>query len=115
MAETNSVPAGSTQLTNDLQLGLRESFDGLWIDMDIVTLGKSLNCPSRRTALVLLEAHGPLRVGELAARVGVSVSTMSFHVSRLVEAGLTVTRHKGRTTIVRPAWKRLALVGVRAP
>jgi DNA-binding transcriptional ArsR family regulator len=82
--------------------------------MDIVTLGKSLHCPSRRTALALLEANGPLRVGELAARVGVSVSTMSFHVSRLEEAGLTVTRRCGRTTLVRPAWKRLALVGVRA-
>lgn len=82
--------------------------------MDIISLGKSLACPSRRTALALLETEGPLQVGELAAKVGVTVGTMSHHISRLSDAGLAVTRRKGRRTFVYAAWAKLDLVGVRA-
>ena len=82
--------------------------------MDIVSLGKSLGCPSRRTALALLETEGPLQVGELAEKVGVTIATMSHHVARLSDAGLAVTKRKGRTTLVYAAWARLDLVGVRA-
>jgi DNA-binding transcriptional ArsR family regulator len=81
--------------------------------MDIISVGKALGDKSRRTALALVEAHGPLPVGVLARHVGVTSATMSHHVAHLQRAGLTVTRRKGRTTYVSAAWKWLEVVGVR--
>ena len=81
--------------------------------MDVITLGKALACPARRKALARLEVRSPLGVGELAREVGVTVSTMSHHLSTLANAGLARTKRKGRTTLVYPVWKRLGLVGVR--
>lgn len=44
--------------------------------------------PSRMTALAVLAAEGPLRMGELAARLGISAPTVSRLVDHLVERGL---------------------------
>jgi DNA-binding MarR family transcriptional regulator len=43
--------------------------------------------PSRMTALAVLAAEGPLRMGELAARLGISAPTVSRLVEHLVESG----------------------------
>jgi MFS family permease/DNA-binding MarR family transcriptional regulator len=43
--------------------------------------------PSRFTALGILHAAGPLRIGELAARAGVALPTMSRIVDRIVQCG----------------------------
>lgn len=43
--------------------------------------------PSRMTALAVLAAEGPLRMGELAARLGISAPTVSRLVDHLVERG----------------------------
>lgn len=90
-----------------------ESIDALSIMMDIISVGKSLGDKSRRTALAMVEAHGPLSVGVLARRIGVSSSTMSHHIAHLRRSGLAVTRREGRTTYVSAAWKWLDVVGVR--
>ena len=44
--------------------------------------------PSRITALAVLAAEEPLRMGELAARLGISAPTVSRLVDHLVERGL---------------------------
>jgi DNA-binding MarR family transcriptional regulator len=44
--------------------------------------------PSRLTALAVLAADGPLRMGELAARLGISAPTVSRLVDCLGERGL---------------------------
>jgi DNA-binding MarR family transcriptional regulator len=46
--------------------------------------------PSRLVALAVLEAHGPMRVGALAERVGISAPTTSRLVDCLVERELIV-------------------------
>jgi DNA-binding MarR family transcriptional regulator len=43
--------------------------------------------PSRMTALAVLAAEEPLRMGELAARLGISAPTVSRLVEHLVERG----------------------------
>ena len=43
--------------------------------------------PSRMTALAVLAAEGPLRMGELAARLGISAPTVSRLVDCLAERG----------------------------
>lgn len=44
--------------------------------------------PSRLTALAVLAADGPLRMGELAARLGISAPTVSRLIDCLAERGL---------------------------
>jgi DNA-binding transcriptional ArsR family regulator len=83
-------------------------------DMTLVELGRALNCPSRQAILAIVLREGPVAVGRLAARLDLSASTMSYHVDRLNDAGLTTTRRKGRRTFVLPVWQRLRVVGVRA-
>ena len=43
--------------------------------------------PSRMTALAVLAAEQPLRMGELAARLGISAPTVSRLVDHLAELG----------------------------
>ena len=43
--------------------------------------------PGRFTALAILHASGPLRVGDLAARAGVALPTMSRIVDEIVRRG----------------------------
>ncbi|MEU3187796.1 MarR family transcriptional regulator [Streptomyces sp. NPDC006923] len=43
--------------------------------------------PSRRAAMAMLAAHGPLRVSDLAARMGITVSTASRMVDLLDGSG----------------------------
>ena len=82
--------------------------------MGIVELGRALGCQSRMRVMALIETSGPLSITALAKRVGVGVSTMSYHVARLAETGLVLTKRRGRTVIVSPAWETLELVGTRA-
>jgi len=49
-----------------------------------------------RTIIAHLAADGPLTTSELAERVGRSRSTVSWHLSRLHEAGMVEKRREGR-------------------
>jgi predicted transcriptional regulator len=49
-----------------------------------------------REVIAHLAADGPLTTTELADRVGKSVSTVSWHLSRLHEVGLVTKRRDGR-------------------
>jgi DNA-binding MarR family transcriptional regulator len=63
--------------------------------------------PSRLTALAVLAAEGPLRMGELAARLGISAPTASRLVDCLAERGLI-------ERVTDPADHRATRVGLSA-
>ena len=51
---------------------------------------------------MLLKLDGrPLCVGQLARSVDVTSAAATYHVGRMRDAGLVVTEHRGRTTLVR--------------
>jgi DNA-binding MarR family transcriptional regulator len=61
--------------------------------------------PSRLSALAIIEAGAPLRIGELATRMAVSTPTISHLVEALDEQGLIARRHD-------PHDRRVCLVGI---
>ncbi|MGI8333003.1 MarR family winged helix-turn-helix transcriptional regulator [Actinomadura scrupuli] len=61
--------------------------------------------PGRLSALAIVAADGPLRIGELAARMAVSTPTVSHIVDALDEQGLIARRHD-------PHDRRVCLVGI---
>jgi DNA-binding MarR family transcriptional regulator len=63
--------------------------------------------PGRLTALAVLAADGPLRMGELAARLGISAPTVSRLVDCLAERGLI-------ERVTDPADHRATRVGLSA-
>jgi len=71
--------------------------------MNPVTITNTAAALSDITRLRLLLAlhDGGLAVGELANVLAVVPSVVSFHVGKLVDAGLVTTTRKGRRTVVR--------------
>lgn len=70
---------------------------------------------SRRVQLALLERE-PCSHGELRSRVGVAASTLSFHLQRLVDAGILLRERAGTANIyalAQPGATRRALVYYR--
>jgi DNA-binding MarR family transcriptional regulator len=61
--------------------------------------------PSRLSALAIIAAGAPLRIGELAARMAVSTPTVSHIVDALDEQGLIARRND-------PHDRRVCLVGI---
>ena len=59
-----------------------------------------------RLRLLLALDDGGLPVGELASVLSVVPSVVSFHVGKLVDAGLVTTIRKGRRTVVRREHRR---------
>ena len=57
----------------------------------------------------LLVQHGPdgLRAGDIAERLGVAPSSLSFHLQQLVFAGLITQRRLGRQIIYAVAYDRM--------
>ena len=51
--------------------------------------------PHRLAILALLNANGELTVGELTARLDIGQETVSYHLKRLIAAGLVVKRKDG--------------------
>ncbi|MDT0156216.1 helix-turn-helix transcriptional regulator [Microbacterium sp. ARD32] len=63
-------------------------------------LAQALAEPRRLQILQELLGGVPLPVGALATRIGVAPSTVTSHVSRLLDAGLLDVEQKGRTRLV---------------
>lgn len=87
---TGSDPAGSGSVEHALAAfeALRKRIEGLhvpeFLNIDITM--------SQAKILLLVESAGELHMSDLVRRLGVSVSTISGHVDRLVEHGLLERR-----------------------
>ena len=68
----------------------------------LVVLAQAIGCPSRLAVLRTLGDTG-CSVTEAARRTGLAVSTVAFHLSKLVAAGLATSSPKGRQAIY--SWK----------
>ena len=64
---------------------------------------------TRLTAFRLLVRAGPdgLPAGEVAGRLGVGATVMSFHLAELARAGLVEHRREGRSIIYSASYKRI--------
>ena len=61
---------------------------------------------------LVADAHRGLTPGELAERLGIPASTLSFHLRELVDSGLATVARDGRRLHYRPDLARMdALVG----
>jgi DNA-binding transcriptional ArsR family regulator len=67
-------------------------------DLQLVVISKATACPTRLFLLGVLGPHG-CTVTEAAATAGISVGTASYHLRRLVGAGLAKMNRRGRTHI----------------
>jgi len=65
--------------------------------------------------MLLALGHGALAVGRLAAAVGISSSSATYHVRRLCDAGLVGIQRTGRRTVVRRVERKWAsMIGALA-
>jgi DNA-binding transcriptional ArsR family regulator len=71
--------------------------------LDISVIGKLLGDPSRLSMVSTLIDGRSLTARELAHGTGVSASTASFHLAKLVDAGLLVVLSQGRHNFYRVA------------
>jgi DNA-binding transcriptional ArsR family regulator len=75
---------------------------------DLAAVAALIGEPARSTMLSELSDGRALTAGELAARAGVSASTASAHLSRLVAGGLLVAAAQGRHRYYRLASPQVA-------
>ena len=80
---------------------------------DLLTIARAIAAPSRLGLLQVLGEDG-LSVSEVAALVGLSVSTASYHLARLAHAGLAVAVRRGRHRVYKWPATRCALAFVEA-
>jgi DNA-binding transcriptional ArsR family regulator len=64
-------------------------------DIDLATVLRALGDPARLTIVRYLTAHGEQTCGELQDALEMPVSTCSYHLRLLREAGVTRTRASG--------------------
>jgi ArsR family transcriptional regulator len=76
--------------------------------MVIGALG-ALAQPSRLELFRLLVRRGPagLPAGEIAERIGIPSTTLSFHLSQLTRAGLLTARREGRSIVYAADYGRM--------
>src|SRR5579859_5156596 len=65
-------------------------------EVDISKVGALLADPARAAMIIALCGELALPAGELAERAGISASTASIHLAKLVEAGWVVLEQHGR-------------------
>ena len=73
------------------------------LSLPLEELGVVLSAPGRLRILDELLGGTPLPAGALAARLRLAPSTVSSHLSRLVDAGLISVEQAGRTRLARLA------------
>jgi DNA-binding transcriptional ArsR family regulator len=76
--------------------GLRWEVAALSADVDVAAVARVLADPARVRFLLALPPGRELAAGELAGLAGVSPSAASFHLARLVEAGLLRAEQRGK-------------------
>jgi len=68
------------------------------VNDDVLQLAQLLACPARLAALRLV-AERARGVTEVAAEIGISVATASYHLGLLLDAGMVRVRRSGRRRI----------------
>lgn len=91
-------------------------------ETDVAHVAAAIGDPSRAKVLLALAGGGALPASALAAEAGVSNSTISGHLARLLDARLLTVEHDGRhryyrlaTTDVARALEQLALIARPLP
>ena len=76
---------------------------------EVVEALGALAQPTRLEVFRVLVRRGPggLPAGEMAARLGVPATTLSFHLSQLTRAGLLVSRRQGRSIVYAADYERV--------
>jgi DNA-binding transcriptional ArsR family regulator len=67
---------------------------------DLSTIMRTLGDPIRLDIVRLLAADGPRACNEISTAIGVPISTASYHMRLLREAGLTRSRADGTLRII---------------
>jgi DNA-binding transcriptional ArsR family regulator len=75
----------------------------------VMATGAAISDPTRLLMLFSL-GTGPLSVGQLAVRAHVTSPSTSYHVGRLLEAGLVRIERGGRCTLVRRNERRWQMI-----
>jgi len=70
---------------------------------EVAAMLKALGNRARLMALCKLAEHGEMRVGELAADLGLSQSALSQHLARMRDEGLVAFRRDGQSLFYRLA------------
>jgi DNA-binding transcriptional ArsR family regulator len=91
-------------------------------DADIAPVAALLGDPARAAIISALHEGRALHAGELARRAGISPSTASAHLARLVDGGILALERSGRHRYFRlagedvaHAWEALAALAPRRP
>jgi DNA-binding transcriptional ArsR family regulator len=79
-----------------------------WDEVDLSAVGSLLADPARSAILIALMGGISLPPSELAARAGVSASTATFHLAKLMAAGWVVAERCGRHRYYRLASAEVA-------
>ena len=76
---------------------------------DVVVALGALAQPTRLELFRVLVRRGPagLPAGEIASRLAVPATTLSFHLSQLTRAGLLVPRRQGRSIVYAADYGRM--------
>jgi DNA-binding transcriptional ArsR family regulator len=86
----------------------RRSFDAarrVTMDDEVLMLAQLLACPTRLAALRAVGEKG-MGVTEVARVTGVTLSTASHHLGRLLDAGMVRVRRCGRRRVYRLARRK---------
>jgi DNA-binding transcriptional ArsR family regulator len=80
--------------------------------MELTEVGEALAAlaqPSRLELFRLLVRRGPegLPAGEIATRLAIPATTLSFHLSQLTRAGLLAARREGRSILYAADYDRM--------
>lgn len=89
--------------------GKRRLFVARELDSQERSILSTLRYETTRNILLHLLEHGPVRNADIADAVGITPSTVTWHVSNLVDEGVVETIQDGRTTRYQVAKEELTI------
>lgn len=89
--------------------GKRRLFVTRELDEEEQSILSTLRYETTRKILLHLLEHGPVRNGDIAKVVGIAPSTVTWHLSTLLDEGVVETIQDGRTTLYQSANEELTI------